>query len=80
VASNEVMRARNVFQFTGLTVCQSIHRVHDYGLDAFTAATPQDVVHDRYDIGKALARASAGTKDIVLSGTREIDGLLLVQV
>jgi hypothetical protein len=38
------------------------------------------VVNDGDDIGEALARPGAGTKDVVLSGPREMDGFLLVQV
>ncbi len=38
------------------------------------------MVNDGDDIGEALARPGAGTKDVVLSGPREMDGFLLVQV
>jgi hypothetical protein len=63
-----------------LAVGQGVHRVDDDGLYAASRSTSQDVVHHGDYVGKALARASAGRKAIVVPRTGRLDRLGLVTV
>ena len=47
--------AEELAQFAPLAVGQGVHRVDDDRLDASPAATPQDEIHGRHDVGHALA-------------------------
>ncbi len=63
-----------------LAVGQGVHRVDDDGPDAPPAALAQDVVHDRHDVGHALARAGAGGQHVGQARAGDADGLGLVAV
>lgn len=47
-----------------LAVGQSVHRIDDNRLDALAAASPQNVVNNRNNIGEAFARSRATGQDI----------------
>ena len=63
-----------------LAVGQRVHRIDDDGLDAAAGPAPEHVVHDRHDVGEALAGTRAGCQHIGPASLRLEDRLALVLV
>ena len=51
-------------ELLALAVGQRVHRIDDDGLDAATRTAPEHVVHDRHDVGEALAGTGPGRQHI----------------
>ena len=65
-------------QLLALAVGQGVHRVQDQRLDAFAGAGSQHMVHDRHDVGQALARTRARGQHVASPPSRRVDRLGLV--
>ena len=61
-----------------LAVGQRVHRVDDDGLNAAAGTAPEHVIHDRHDVGEALAGAGAGRQYVGLALLRLENRLALV--
>ena len=83
-ATVRIAVAEELAELLLLAIGQRVHRIHDDRGDPAPAAPsfprPEDVVDDRHDVRKALARAGTGREDVVLTGARCTDGLGLVAV
>ena len=67
-------------EFLVLAVGQRVHRVDDDRPDPFPGAAPKDMVHDRHDIGQALARSGAARQNVRLAFSRLPDRFRLMSV
>ena len=63
-----------------LAVGEGVHRVDDDGPDAAAGAAPEHVVHDRHDVGEALAGAGTGRQYVGTALLRLADRVALVLV
>ena len=67
-------------ELLALAVGEGVHRVDDDGPDAAAGAAPEHLVHDRHDVGEALAGAGAGGQHVGAALLRLQDRVALVQV
>ena len=67
-------------ELLGLAVGEGVHGVDDDGPDALAGPVPKHVVHDRHDVGEALAGAGAGGQHAGASLGHLEDRLALVAV
>ena len=70
--------AEKFFQFLHLAVCQGVHGINNDRLNAAPAPLSQDVIHDRNDVGEALARPCSGGQHVIDAALRELNRLGLV--
>ena len=60
-------RLQDLPEFLVLAIGQRVHRVDNDGLDAPAGPAPEHVVHDRHDVGEALAGARTGRQEELLA-------------
>src|SRR5712691_6965460 len=73
-----VTQAEELLQLAVLTITQGVHRVDHDGLNALATATPEDLIDNRDDVGKALAGACARCEHIMHALACRLDGLDLM--
>lgn len=58
---------QKLLEFPVLAIRQGVHRIDNDRLNAASAPAPQQVIHNRDDVGEALARSCAGRQHVVVS-------------
>ena len=73
---------KEFLQLSELAIGQGIHRVDDQRLNAAAGTSPENLIDDRNDIGKALAGCSSSGQDVVapLNGPANRIRLMAVQM